>query len=782
MAQEQEEIIIIQDEDTALSESAQMDDLTEEDAEDAANKKKKKMILIAGGGAVIILLLVIIALLLYKKLSHNGDANPLSLIEKKIHNKSKPTIEQSELEKIIAKANYLYANGNKQEALNLFEQIALYSEGVSQYNLGVAQLKDKQYDKALEAFKKAIQNNEKVCVSAINAAVCAQALNEDESFKYYIDLAYASLPNEINSPLYSYYYALIQFYKGNNLEALSALNHPNSDEYPEQKQILKSKINTALGNYTDAINTLSKSSNPENSLALGLLYANTGEIALAQKYLSNAISLTKNPMREQLALALVNIKAGQLQDVSKQIAILTDKYPTAIYEPYPIRVSLKDSLFDPDSAQKSFRQKIDNEPWMTYEKIFYFAPYKVFNATNTINYIKKGNANIYIDDVSSAKEYLEKSSATSAVNFGIAQSIKKALSFRLRDANQQLLSLEKVQPKHSILQYNLALTYAQIGDLQNAYEHFKRSYHLDSNNYLSGIFAIMCAQTLHINSDKFNAIVKDNLANEPVSEDTELYKTLLNLSQNNPLGSSKWLNNKYKERPLYLVLKVIIANKIGKNDVAQSSAKKLSNLLPHDIFPQMVYIDTKLKKADPLTYARDMLFYMKKQQFNFEDLYYGPYITRYLYAQEALLTGSLYPLQTQLQTALNTTNESPVDILYLLALTNLFGKNAENAFTQFNQLIDDYKINDEKTLFFGAVASIAAGHHENAIALLELAKIRNPQFAESRFALALLYMEAKNNKGASIQFENIPQVWFSSDYFTFDINTEELYFKREQHN
>ncbi len=487
-------------------------------------------------------------------------------------------------------------------------------------------------------------------------------------------------------------------------------------------------------------------------------------------------------MREQLALALVNIKAGQLQDVSKQIAILTDKYPTAIYEPYPIRVSLKDSLFDPDSAQKSFRQKIDNEPWMTYEKIFYFAPYKVFNATNTINYIKKGNANIYIDDVSSAKEYLEKSSATSAVNFGIAQSIKKALSFRLRDANQQLLSLEKVQPKHSILQYNLALTYAQIGDLQNAYEHFKRSYHLDSNNYLSGIFAIMCAQTLHINSDKFNAIVKDNLANEPVSEDTELYKTLLNLSQNNPLGSSKWLNNKYKERPLYLVLKVIIANKIGKNDVAQSSAQKLSNLLPHDIFPQMVYIDTKLKKADPLTYARDMLFYMKKQQFNFEDLYYGPYITRYLYAQEALLTGSLYPLQTQLQTALNTTNESPVDILYLLALTNLFGKNAENAFTQFNQLIDDYKINDEKTLFFGAVASIAAGHHENAIALLELAKIRNPQFAESRFALALLYMEAKNNKGASIQFENIPQVGFSSDYFTFDINTEELYFKREQHN
>jgi tetratricopeptide (TPR) repeat protein len=782
MAQEQEEIIIIQDEDAAIGNLTEINEFIEEDEQNEENQKKKKILLIGGAAVAVILLLVIIALLLYKKLSHNDDANPLSFIEKKIQEKTKPTIEQSELEKLIAKANYLYANGNKEEALNLFEQIALYSEGVSQYNLGVAQLKDKQYDKALETFKKAIQNNEKVCVSAINAAVCSQALNEEESFKYYIDLAYASLPNEINSPLYSYYYALIQYYRGNNIEALSALNHPNSDEYPEQKQILKSKINTALGNYYEAIDTLLKPSTPNNSLTLGLLYANAGDLPLAKKHLTNAIRLNQDPLREHLALALVNIKAGQLQEASTQINTLTDKYPTAVYDPFPIRVSLKNSLFEPDAAQKSFRQKIDNEAWMTYEKIFYFAPYKVFNANNTISYIRKGNATIYIDDISSAKEYLEKSSATSAVNYGIAQSIKKALSFRLRDANKQLLSLEKIQPKHSILQYNLALTYAQIGDLQNAYEHFKRSYHLDSNNYLSGLFAVMCAQTLHLDNEKFNSILKDNLANEPASEDTDLYNTLLNITQNNPLGSSNWLNNKYKERPLYLVLKVIIANKLAKNDVAQSSAQKLSNLLPHDIFPQMLYIDTKLKKADPKTYAREMLFYMKKQKFNFDDLYYGPYITRYLYVQEALLTGSLYPLQTQLQSVLNTTKESPEDILYLLALSNLFNANAESAFTQFNQLIDDYKINDDKTLFFGAVASIAAGHHENAIALLELAKMKNPEFAESRFALGLLYMEIKNNKGASIQLGRIPEVGFNSDYFTFDINTEDLYFKREQHN
>ena len=780
MAQEHEEIIIIQDEDAAISDFTDENSAFESNKDDIAKQKKKKIIIIAATAAAS-LLLIAIALLLYKKVFHKDDLGSLNFMEKKSHKQPQKALEQSELEKIIAKANYLYTNGNKEEALNLFEQIALYSEGVSQYNLGVAQLKDKQYQKAFDTFKKAIQNNEKVCVSAINAAVCASALNEQESFRYYINLAYIYLPNEINSPLYSYYYALIQYYKGNNLEALSALNHPNSDEYAEQRQILKSKIDTALGNDYEAINALSKPSAPQNALPLGLLYANIGNLPLAQKYLENAISQNLDPLREQLALALVNIKAGELQEASKEINLLTDKYPTEVYEPYPIKTSLKDSLFDPEIAQKSFRKSIDNELWMTYEKIFYFAPYKVFNANTTISYIRKGNANIYIDDISSAKDYLEKSSSSSTVNYGIAQSIKKALSFRLRDANKQLQSLEKIQPKHSILQYNLALTYAQMGDIQNAYEHFKRSYHLDSSNYLSGVFTIMCAQILHVDNDKFNSILKDNLSNEPACEDTDLYNTLLSITQNNLIGSSRWLNNKYHERPLYLVMNVLIANNLNKNDIAQRSAQKLSFLLPHDIFPQMIYIDTKLKKAEIKEYSREMLFYMKKQNFNFEDLYYGPYITRYLYVQEALITGTLYPLQTQLEAVLNTTKESPEDILYLLALTNLFSKNAEKAYTIFSQLIDDYKINDDKTLFFGAVASIAAGHHENAIALLELAKMKNPEFTESRFALGLLYMEMKNNKGATIQLEKISEVGFNSNYFTFDIDTDNLYFQKEHH-
>ncbi|MBU1746884.1 MAG: ATP-binding protein, partial [Chloroflexi bacterium] len=41
-----------------------------------------------------------------------------------------------------------------------------------------------------------------------------------------------------------------------------------------------------------------------------------------------------------------------------------------------------------------------------------------------------------------------------------------------REANEELQELVKIQPKHSILHYNLALTYAQLGDMVNAQSHY----------------------------------------------------------------------------------------------------------------------------------------------------------------------------------------------------------------------------------------------------------------------------------------------------------------------
>jgi predicted Zn-dependent protease len=775
MADANEEIIIIEEGEVTDFQGTPKE---EETVAKESFLKNKKLIIFGGAGALL-LLIIIIALILIFKSSKEEKAPPSTTIttEKKEVKKVQEPIEASKLENMIAKANYLYSNGNKEEALSLYERIALFSEAISQYNLGVAQLINKQYDMALKTFQKAIQNDEKRCVSAINAAVCSMHLGDKESFRYYIDLAYAYLPNEIDSPLYSYYYTLINYYNGNYLEALSALKNPTSNEYPDVQKHLGAKIDSLFENNNDAIETIKKEFDKRDAFSLGLLYARVGDTVSARKYLEDAIQNNIEPAKAQLALGLVNIKAGLVAKGAIDIKTVTDSSPDEAYNLYPIKVVLKDSLFEPKKAQQLFKNKLENSKSLNYQKIFYFSPYKVFNADKTINYIRKGNANMYIDNIDSATEYLEKSASSSAVNYGIAKAIKKALTFRIREANEELDELVKLQPKHSILHYNLALTYAQMGNMHDAHEHFLRSYYLDAKNYLSGIFAIMTGQLINKEHTKLTSIIKEAMQQEEHDENMDLYKTLLNISENDLLSSVDWLDNSYKQRPLYLALDVIISQGLNKQDTAKASSKKLTALLPNDILPHMMYIDAHFGDLKITDYAKEVQNYLKIQKFDFNDLYYGPQIVRYLYIQQNLITGKLFFLREQLKHVLDATTENPYEIISALALASLYDKAYEESFTLYNQLIDELKIRDADTLFLGAVASIAAQHNENAVALLELSKLQDTDFLESRYALGLLYLELQNHDGAVIQLLKIGDNGFSSEFFNFEIDSDKLLYE-----
>ena len=774
MADAIEEIIIIEDSEAAQIENDAAHHTLE--LEDINSHKKKNIIF--GVIATLLILIIFATAIIVLNSSDDEEVPSMDLIEEKLEETPKEHIETTKLENMIAKANYLYSSGSKDEALYLYEKIAHYSEAVSQYNLGVAQLKNEQYKLALNTFQQAIQNDEKRCVSAINAAVCSLHLNDKESFKYYIDLAHAYLSSEIDSPLYSYYYALINYYNNNYLETLSALKNRTSDEYPFVQKNLSAKINAMFGNDYDAIEVMEKNLEDSDDFSIALLYARVGDFTLAINHLNEAILKNNQPVKAQLALGLINLKAGRISSATKEIKNVTDMFPEEVYKHYPIRVHLKESLFDAKKAQKSYRKNITSSKSLNYQKIFYFSPYKVFNANQTISYIRKGNANIYIDNIESAKEYLKKSASSSNVNIGITKAIKKALSFKIREANKDLQKLVKIQPKHSILHYNLALTYAQMGNMTQAYEHFIRSYHLDAKNYLSGIYTVLTAQLINKDSSKLKSILKDSIANEEPSEEIDLYKTLLHISENNFISAVDWLDNDYKQRPLYLAIDTIISLKLGMIDVAKKSATKLTILLPHDILPHIMNIDATYSDLKTTKYASKVLNYLKNQKFNFKDLYFGPYITRYLYIQQNLITGKLYFLREQLKSVLESSTEGTQEIESALALASLYDKHYEESYTHYNNLIDEMKVRDAYTLYLAAIASTAAGHHENAIALLELSKMKDGSFYESRYALALLYLEIKNNEGATIQLSRIQNNSFRSKFFDFEINEDELFVKK----
>lgn len=771
-----EEIIIIEDSDAAAE--AESDESHAQD-EAESKSKKKKIIIISAAAAILLLLTAGGAFYFIKKKSHKKEEVVAEKIEHKNGEKTIEHIEPSKLENMIAKADYLYANGSKIQALELYEKIAQYSEAISAYNLGVAQLKDGQHKNALEAFKKAIQNNEKRCVSAINAAVCSLFLKDEEGFNYYINLAYAYLPQERASKLYSYYYALVNYYKGNYYEALSALKHPSSKDYAKSQELLGAKIDALLGNNHTAINSLEKNQSGHDDFALGLLYARVGDLKTATKKFNEAIKKNIEPMKTKIALGFVHLKNGQMREASKEIESATDKYGQEVYKDYPLLVSLKESLFDSQKAQLRYRTIINKSKSTDYQKIFYFSPYRVFNANQTINYIRKGNANIFIDNDASAQEYLAKGATSSSVNMGIVKAIQKALSFRLREANEMLQKLVEVQPKHSILHYNLALTYAQMGNMIDANKHFIRSYNLDAKNYLSGIYAVMTSQLISKDSTKLLSIIKEVIAAEEFNENIDLYKTLIYLAEGNVVSTADWLDRNYKQSPLYLALDVILAIKQNRVEMAQKSAKKLTVLLPDEIISHLLYIDAHFGDLKPKEYAKEVMNYLKNQKFSYNDLYYGAHITRYLFIQQNLITGKLYYLREQLKAALASANGQAHELTSALALASLYDKAFEESFVLYNNLIDNLKVNDFQTLLLGAVASVAASHHENAMALLELSKIKNPNSLESRYALGLLYIEAKNNKGATVQFSKIEQTNFNSEYFDFDINLRKLLIEKE---
>jgi Tfp pilus assembly protein PilF len=775
MADTPEEIIIIEDSDAALYNDSDntLADIVDDDGQ------KKKIILFGGIALITVLIIAVTIILLNLKSTKEKAHIDLSLIDQKLQEKEKPKIQPSKLENMIAKANYLYASGSKEKALVLYKEIASYSEAISEYNLGVAELKDGQYKKALETFQKAIENDEKRCVSAINAAVCALHLNDKSNFKYYIDLAYAYLPYEINSPLYSYYYTLISYYNKNYLATLNALKNRTSNAYPTVENHLSSKINALYNNNYDAIDALEHNNDSTDDFSKALLYARIGDFTLASTHLQNTIDKEKQPVRAPLALSLIDLKAGHIQKAAKELQDVTQKHPQEVYKYYPIKVKLKDALFDPQKAQKLYRSEIENSKEISFEKIFYFSPYKIFNANQTISYIRKGNANIFIDNIKSAKNYLKKSASSSSVNLGIVKAIKKALSFKIRAANEELQKLVKIEPKHSILQYDLALTYAQMGDIQKAHEHFLRSYYLDAKNYLSGIYAIMTAQLINKKYHKLQSIIKDSLSLEKDSKEKELYKTLLYLSNNDYISAIEWLDKTDNQHPLELMAKLLIATKLSKFDKAKEAANRLLAMQENDIVPNILYMDTHFRDLSQAKYAEAVLKYLKEHSFSYDDLYYGPYLTRYLFIEVNLLSGRLYYLRKQLKEVLETTNKDTRDIESALALVSLYDKQFEESYTLYNHLIDELKVRDAHTLYLAAVASTAAQHHENAIALLELAKMKNGNLYESRYALGLLYMEINNNDGAAIQLSRIAEDGFQSHYFTFDIDNQKLLFYKE---
>ena len=251
--------------------------------------------------------------------------------------------------------------------------------------------------------------------------------------------------------------------------------------------------------------------------------------------------------------------------------------------------------------------------------------------------------------------------------------------------------------------------------------------------------------------------------------DTNLYMSMINLSENNQFSLSRWIEADKKDNPLNLVFDVIIAQKISNEKYFRKKSTQLQAMLPKDLMSNIVYFNMKYGNENIKEYAKNIQLQFKDKKLDFSSFYYGAKIARVQYVKLLQISGLLYHERDRLKARLPLEKDDPIALTHTLAYLDIFSNNFEESYVLYNKLIDDFKQNDTTTIFLAAVAAIGAKHSANAIALLELSKIIDKTNDESRYALGLLYQEVKNFKGAIIQYKKMKDKNFKSKYFSFKI-------------
>lgn len=680
--------------------------------------------------------------------------------------------DMARVDGMIQKANALYLKGEVEQALKVYEQIAVYNESLSNYNLGVSQMNEGKFDEAFDSFKKAIANGENQSVAAINAAVCALKLNDKEKFKYYIDLAQVYLPKEGKSKLYDYYLALINYYKGYYPEALQMLQRVNSEPYTDVAKYLSAKIYAKMDFDAKSVQQLNTQGSFEPSLSLGLLYARMGEYDKAKIALNTAMKIERDFNQSLSALTLVDIKTGDFQDMLLRLqdTYRNDEDKYKILDRYKIKVRLNKELFNIAIAQRNFSNDILKKQKDQFDLLFYFAPYQVFDSKQASLYIKKANITNFVDDSSDGQSYLARSQALSSTNVKISNIINDALNQKLRLANKEFQALLEDYPEHSILQYNLALTYAQMQNYELAYKHFSSSYHLNPKNYLAGAFAMFCGKLSDNDTTKLYHEILDNIAADSNFK-ANMQKNMLFLANGDYISMLPYLDENGQKTPLNLIFETIIAKNNNLNNQVDVRIAKLRSELPQDIVANILYFNSLNSNLNIKEYAQNAQIYFKNLQVDYRSVFGGSNIARELYVNLMHIAGLLNLERQKFKTLINTSKVKDEGMIQTLAYLDIFAQQYEESYALYNTLIDEYGAKDSRTLFLASVAAVGANNPNSAIALLQLSKLTDKNNKESKVALGLLYQEVGNYEAAMTQYRTLPND-FKSEFFTFDIKNQ----------
>lgn len=736
---------------------------------------------------VLMMLLVVFALTRPKPQEEITPPAPISrkIVEPApiLSGSKRPDIDGTELGNMIKKASILYTQGDRMEALDLFENIAAHSQSLAAYNLGVIRIKEGNYKEAIKTFDSAINTGEDISVSAFNAAYSAYMLGDSNLFEYYLGISASYLFYAANDPLYSYLYGLLDYYRGFYFESLSPFLNPNSKSYAKESKKMASEVFLVFGDEYNALAHLKPVAQKADNLAIGLLHARVGEYAQARQYLYEYLGYRVGDLQALMALQLIELKGGNYKESALLLEKLNAKPENAeIFNTYPIRVKLRDDLFDINLAQQHFwKREFEHNKILGYKLLFYYSPLRVFDVQNTLDLLRDENLHAMMNIQSVQGSSLQEGQGVSRVNHDIVLALRTlARSQDIRSAINSMEESLKDYPNHAIMHYNLGVLYAQMSDFDGAYLHFIRAYHLDTQDVISGIFALMCAELTYRDTKHLSNALSNDFAELNFKDDVErdFLLSLFRYTSDMPADSMQWVNalgTKGGEyNPLRYALLAVYGIQNGDSEQIVGAFEELQKTYKQDVVTNTMHNLGKYFGRNLKEVALQMNIIYKDNTLDMRSIYYGPALARELYIYVGFVTGALHTIQSELETRLIAETSQTIGILQALGLLNIYSNNFEKAFAIYNSLLDDLKEDDSQTRFLAAISAMGANRHENAVVLLQLVKMESATNLEARYALGLLYQEAKNIKAAIQHYEKLASRNFESEFFDFEIDTSEI--------
>ncbi|RXJ87998.1 hypothetical protein CRU93_01935 [Arcobacter sp. CECT 8985] len=563
------------------------------------------------------------------------------------------------------------------------------------FNKAVLMMEKKEYKKAIELFK---QTATAIKIpSFLNIAIAYYKLGEIENAKLYLNNIY-NYKKAIYKNTFSYMsacYYLYQISKDTRyLDIIIdiAKKHKNLTEH--SKRMLADTL-IILKDYKTALKILNSMKYPLD-LKKAILHLKLKHYTEADKFLKLAKEKAVNEDRINKIIWIMtyrDLKANELEKLHDNIDLLNkrkNKFKANIE--LPLKIYFNKNKYDAKEylnfiTNFSTKRKIDY--------IFYFAPF-IFSDNQEIIYdMSKGFIFKSKQNIKSLERMVE-------YNAKFIDIIKKDPIIRV-DRLKKLITNDT----KSYVYYNLALSYAQIYDFNNAYRYFRKAYKLNPGNKLYSIMTILSAKRVNRKIPDIEYI-KSNLQSP-----NGLYKyfgfSLYKLFLDNKL--------KVRQKPSYY-----------KETIFYKAIKHLNNKIEgEDTINDELFVD---HIKDPFVY----LMYLVKRQKSENNFEYFSRLQNSvpLYLNDNFLEGPLIVTEYYFdilraiglfkKANLTIPKNNTPSYLRTKAVVQLYKGDSNKSLEILNKLQNKYKLEDKYTMYLQVAALLDQKKYNEASVQLSLIK------------------------------------------------------------